>query len=104
MYQLATYLPPSTNREDYLLTLSVFDDDTLAPIALPGFLLANTGAPFTSSAWTVTDGAIVTTSNTTITLPTFPITQQNNLLSLALTVGTGLGIKAGDLIVIRDTA
>lgn len=104
MFQLETRLPPFSNREDYLLTLSIFDDDTLDPIALSGFLLANTGAPFTSNAWTIIDGPIITTSNTSITLPTFPITGANNLTALTLTVGVGLGIKPGDLIVGQDTA
>lgn len=59
-------------------------------------------APFTASAWTVTDGAIVTTSATQITIPVYPI--GNQLSALALTVGLGLGILAGDPIVIKDTA
>lgn len=104
MFQLETRLPPFSNREDYLFTLSIFDDDTLQPIDLSGITLANTGASFTASAWTVTDGTIVTTSATSITIPAFPVTQANNLTTLALTVGTGLGIKAGDPINIKDTA
>jgi hypothetical protein len=104
MYQLATYLPPSTNREDYLRTLSIFDDDTLQPISLSGITLANSGASFTAAAWTVIDGNIVTTSATSITIPTFPITGANNLTALALTVAAGLGIKALDPIQIQDTA
>lgn len=104
MYQLITYLPPFTNREDYLLTLSVFDDDTLLPIDLSGITLANNVGPFTSNAWTVTDGSINTTSTTSITIPTFPVTGTNNLTALSLTVGTGLAIKPGDPIQIKDTA
>lgn len=103
MFQLETRLPPFSNREDYLLTLALFDDDTLQPLSLSGITLANTGAPFTSSAWTVTDGAIVTTSATTITIPTFPITGKNNLTALALTVATNLAINPGDPIQIADT-
>jgi hypothetical protein len=104
MYQLATYLPPFTNREDYLLTLSIFDDDTLDPIDLSGITLNNTGANFTASAWTVTGGAIVTSSVTSITIPMFPVVQGNNLTALPLTVAAGLAIKQGDPITIADTA
>jgi hypothetical protein len=104
MFQIATYLPPFSNREDYLLTLSLFDDDTTLPISLSGITLANNGANFTAAAWTVSDGAIATTSATSITIPTFPITQSNNLTALPLTVGAGLAIKAGDPIQIADTA
>lgn len=104
MYQYATILPPFSNREDYLLTLAIFDDDTLQPIDLSGITLANTGADFTASAWTVTDGAIVTASVTQITIPMLPVTGARSLTALALTVGTGLAIKAGDPIKIADTA
>lgn len=104
MWQIATVLPPFTNREDYLLTLSIFDDDTLQPVSLSGITLANTGAPFTASAWTVIDGTIITTSATTITIPTFPIIGANNLTALSLVVASGLAIKANDPIQIQDTA
>jgi len=60
-------------------------------------------SPFTASAWTVTDGAIVTTSSTTLTIPVFPIVSAS-LLALSLTVGLGLGIVPGDSIKIADTA
>jgi len=102
VFQIATGLPPVSNREDYLLTLSLFDDDTLLPVSLSGITLANTGASFTQSNWTVTDGNIVTTSTTQINIPTFPVTQSNNLTALPLTVGAGLAIKAGDPVQIVD--
>jgi hypothetical protein len=104
MYQIATVLAPFSNREDYLLTLSVFDDDTLLPVDMTGITLASTGSSFTAAAWTVTDGAIVTTSSASITIPTLPVTGANNLTALSLTVGTGLAIKQGDPIQIADTA
>lgn len=59
-------------------------------------------ADFTAAAWTVTDGAIITTSVTSITLPTFPV--GNQLSALSLVVGTGLAIAAGHPIKIADTA
>lgn len=104
MWQINTNLPPFSNREDYYITLAMFDDDTLLPIDLSGITLATTGNNFTASAWTVTDGAISTTSATSITIPTFPVTGTNNLTALTLTVGTNLAIKPGDPIQIADTA
>lgn len=104
MYQYATNLPPFSNREDYLLTIGVYDDNTLSPVDLSGITLANTGANFTASAWTVTDGNIVTASATQFTIPAFPVTGSNNLTALAITIGTGLAIKAGDPITIKDAA
>jgi hypothetical protein len=75
--------------------MSVFDDDLNQAVNLSG-----TQGSGTFSSWNVTDGAIATTSSTTITIPAFPI--GNQLSSLALTVGTGLGILAGDPITIAD--
>lgn len=104
MFQYTTYLPPFSNREDYLLTLSIFDDDTLNPIDLSGITLANTGANFTAASWNVVAGGIATTSSTSITIPTFPVTGSNNLTALSLTVGTGLAITQGQPVTISDTA
>jgi hypothetical protein len=104
MWQIDTRLPPFSNREDYLLTLALFDDDTLLPIDVSGITLANTGASFTASAWTVTDGAIITTSATAFTIPMFPVIGANSLTALALTVGLNLAINPGDPIKITDTA
>lgn len=105
MYQLETRLPPFSNREDYLLTLSLFDDDTLQPVQLSGITLANTGAPFTSAAWTVTVGNATSTSATQITIPAFPVTGANNLTALSLVVPgfIGLNIQPGAAIQIKDT-
>jgi hypothetical protein len=101
MYVNRAFLSQVTNREDLLLSLSLFDDDTGQPIKLDGCTTAN-GLPFTASAWTVTDGTIVTTSATQLTIPVFPIGSQ--VSALALTVGTGLAINAGDPVTIKDTA
>lgn len=103
MFQYTTYLPPFSNREDYLLTLSIFDDDTLNPIDLSGITLANTGTSFTSGSWTVVAGGIATNSSTSITIPTFPVTGTNNLIALGLTVGAGLAITPGQPVLIKDT-
>jgi hypothetical protein len=101
MYLARTLLPQFSNREDFLLTCALFDDDTGQPIKLDGCTTAN-GQAFTASAWTVTDGNIVTTSANTITIPAFPI--GNQVTGLALTVGINLGILPGDPILIFDTA
>jgi hypothetical protein len=104
MWQIDTRLPPFSNREDYLLTLAAFDDDTLLPIDLSGITLANTGTPFTASSWTVVAGGIVTSSSTSITIPTFPIINSNNLTALSLTVGASLAISPGFPVQMKDTA
>ena len=101
MYQNPVLLPQFSNREDFLLTMQVFDDDTFDLIDLVGASTSN-GQAYTGNAWTVTDGAITTTSATQITIPAFPY--QGQLSALALTVGTGLAINAGDPIKIADTA
>jgi hypothetical protein len=91
--------PASSNREDFLHTLSLFDDDTGDPLNLSGTTRANPG-PFTAANWTVRVGAIITASVTPITIPDFPIGSQ--LSALALTVPAGLGILADDPVVISD--
>jgi hypothetical protein len=96
------FLPPFSNREDFLLTVGIYDDDTGYPVNMTGITLANSGVAFTGSSWTVTDGLITTTSTTTITIPTLPITT-NTLAALPLTVGTNLAINVGDQIVIADS-
>lgn len=91
-----------SNREDFLETVGLYDDETGAPIKLDGTTLGPTNPNgFTGSQWTVRDGVILTTSATPITIPAYPI--GNQLSALALTVGTGLAIKAGDPITISDT-
>lgn len=95
MYAWPVDLPAVSNREDFLLSASVVDDETGAFYNMAGV----TGSG-TFNSWTVTDGDIVTASNTSITIPQFPV--GNQLLALALTVGTGLGILAGDPITIAD--
>jgi hypothetical protein len=102
MYIYPVQFPQFSNREDFLSTVALFDDDLGTAISLSGTTLAIPGAAFTSNAWTIIDGAIVTNSATSITIPNFPIGGQ--LLALALTVGLNLGILAGDPITIQDTA
>ena len=106
MYVNPALLPQFSNREDFKHTMVLADDDSWDPvtmtyqsISISGTQLA-TGSSFTGNNWVVTDGAISTTSTTSITIPTFPI--GNQLSSLALTVGLNLGILAGDWVKIAD--
>jgi len=101
MYITPLLFPQFSNREDFLAVMQLFDDDTFTPINLHRCSTFN-NAPFTGSAWTVTDGAIFTTSITPITIPVFPIGAQLSALSLT-TVDLGLGILPGDPITIADT-
>lgn len=100
MYANPALLQPVSNREDFLLTMQLYDDDTFQPISLTGISTPN-GQAFAGASWTVIDGAIVTSSVTPITIPAFPTGAQ--LSALALTVGVGLGILSGDPITIKDT-
>ena len=102
MYVTPVLFPQVSNREDFLFTMSFFDDDLNQPINLSGITLATINPNgFTGNSWTVTDGAIATTSATSITIPGFPV--GNQLSALALTVGTNLAIAQGDPIKIVDT-
>jgi hypothetical protein len=95
MYANPILLPQYTNREDLLLPVSIFDDDLDEAVNLSGCTGSGTFA-----SWNVVDGAIATTSVTPITIPPLPL--GNQLSALALTVGIGLGILAGDPITITD--
>ena len=99
MYQFPVLLPAVSNREDLLLTLGIFDDDTGEAIELSGRTLANPG-DFTGAVWTVTDGAIVTASTTSLIIPDFPI--GNQLEAVTLTIGLNLAILPGDPVTIAD--
>lgn len=66
---------------------------------LDGTTVAN-GQAFTGNTWTVTDGAIVTTSADQITIPAYPIGDQ--LSALAFNVDPGLAILPGDPVTIAD--
>jgi hypothetical protein len=93
------FLPQVSNREDLLLTVSIFDDDTGAPVNLSNTMTAS-GNAFSGALWTVTDGTIVTSSTTPLTIPVPPIGGQ--LQAVSLTVTPGLGILQGDPIRIAD--
>src|SRR5262245_32955100 len=95
MYGYPVRIPAFSNREDFVLSVSIFDDDTGDAVNLSGTIGSGTFAN-----WNVRAGAVLTTSNTSITIPALPL--GNQLSALALTVPTGLGINAGDPITITD--
>jgi len=102
MYADRVLLPPVSNREDLLIPFAIWDDDLAVPINLHRTTLAPANLNgFTGNAWTVKDGAILTASTTSITIPALPM--GNQISALALTVGTNLGILPGDPISIADT-
>lgn len=87
---------PFTSREDFIIVGSVFDQDTGTGINLAG--VTGNG---TSALWAVNAGAAITTSNTSVTVPNYPI--GNQLSALSITVGLGLNINAGDPITMVST-
>ena len=99
MYVWPVLLPAQTNREDLLLTVSLFDDDTGDALDVSGRTLAAAG-DFTANNWTVTDGAIVTASTTQLTIKDYPF--GNEMQAISLMVAPGLGILAGDQVAIAD--
>lgn len=99
MYANPVLLPPLTNREDLLRTVSLFDDDTGQKIDVSGRTLALPG-DFTGAQWTVTIGTIVTASVTPLTIKDYPI--GNEMQALPLTVAPNLAILAGSLAQISD--
>ncbi|MDI1265588.1 MAG: hypothetical protein PS018_20265 [bacterium] len=99
MYAWPVLLPATTNREDLLRTVSLFDDDTGEAFDFSGRTLAVAG-DFTGNAWTVTCGTIITASVTPLTIKDYPF--GNEMQALALTVGLGLGILAGSPVRIAD--
>lgn len=99
MYAWPILLPAQTNREDFLRTVSLFDDDTGQAIDVSGRTLALPG-DFTGNAWTVTSGNVVTASVSQITIKDYPF--GNEMQAVACAVGVGLPILAGDAVTISD--
>lgn len=99
MYAWPVLLPAQSNREDFLKTLSLFDDDTGEAIDVSGRTLAAPG-DFTGANWTVTDGTIITNSTTSLTIKDYPF--GNEMQAIAPIVGKNLGILAGDSVTIAD--
>jgi hypothetical protein len=99
MYAYPVLLPEQSNREDFLRTVSLFDDDTGQALDLSGRTLSNPG-DFVGNAWTVKSGTIITASVSPLTIKDYPI--GNEMQALALTVGLGLAILPGANVTISD--
>ncbi len=99
MYIWPAQLPAQSNREDFLRTLSLFDDDTGLAIDVSGRTLAAPG-DFTGANWTIVDGAIVGHSVTALTIKDYPIGSQMQAVSLVMDLG--LAILATDFVTISD--
>jgi hypothetical protein len=93
------FLPPSSNREDLLLTFSIFDDDTGDPINLSGTVTA-AGTPFTGNNWTISVGAISQTYTGVLIIPAPPINNELSAVNIAFLVGQN--IKPGAPVKIAD--
>jgi hypothetical protein len=93
MYAYPIYLPEFSNREDLLLTVALFDDDTGDAIDMSGVTRAIPGA-YTNNLWLVTDGPYVTISNSVLTIPDYPIGDE--LQAVSLVVDPNLPIMPGD--------
>lgn len=99
MYANPIFLPEVSNREDLLLTVSLFDDDTGEPLDFSGVTRAMAG-DYTNNLWVVTVDNVITTSPSVLTIPDFPI--GNELEALTLTVDPGLPIAPGDPVSIAN--
>lgn len=99
MYQNPVLFPQTSNREDLLTTLSLFDDYTGEAIDVSGRTLANPG-DFTGNAWSIKDGTIITNSVTSLTIKDYPFGLEMQTISPV--VGLNLGILAGDPVTISD--
>ena len=99
MYANPIYLPEFSNREDLLLTMSLFDDDTGDALDFSGCTRAQAG-DYTTNQWLVTSGATQTSSTDVLTIPDYPIGDE--LQAVALTVDPGLLIAPGDPVTIAN--
>jgi hypothetical protein len=100
MYVYPVVLPQFSNREDFLLTVALTDDDTGEFINLDGCFTVS-AMPYAGSNWVVSSGSIRTTSTTFLTIPVFPMMSASQL-ALQLTVATNLALVAGMPIKIAD--
>lgn len=92
------FLSPRSNREDFLESISIFDDDIGEPVNLSGCVTAS-GLAFTGSFWTIMSGAVAVNYLNPITIPTPPI--GNQLQAFTLT-GINAAFVAGQPIKIVD--
>jgi hypothetical protein len=99
MYAYPVYLPEFTNREDLLLTVALFDDDTGDALDMSGVTRVLPGS-YTNNLWMVTDGPYISLSHTQLTIPDYPIGDE--LQSVSLVVDPGLPFMPGDPVSIAN--
>jgi hypothetical protein len=99
MYSYPIYLPEVSNREDLILTVALFDDDTGEALDFSGTVRAQPG-DYTNNFWLVTDGPFASTSLSVLTIPDYPIGAQ--LQSVALTVLPNMNFFPGDPVTIAN--
>jgi hypothetical protein len=99
MYAYPIYLPEFSNREDLLLTVALFDDDTGDALDFSGCARGQPG-DFSSNLWQVTTGNYVSISTTALTIPDYPIGSE--LKAVTLTIAPNLPILPGETITIAN--
>jgi hypothetical protein len=99
MYANPILFPQISNREDLLVTVALFDDDTGQAIDISGRTLAAPG-DFAGNAWTVTSGIVNTASVTALTIKDYPF--GGEMQAIACTVGINLAILPGAPVTIKD--
>ena len=99
MYAYPIYLPEFSNREDLLLTVALYDDDTGDPLDMSGCTRTLPGS-YTNNLWMVTDGPYVSISQSVLTIPDYPI--GGELLAVALVIDPNLPVFPGDPISIAS--
>jgi hypothetical protein len=92
------FLPPTSNREDLLISCSIYDDDTGDPVNLSATATAS-GMAFTGTSWQVTSGAVSAPFTGSLTIPVPPIGNELSALTLAPVIGAftpGNAVKIAD--------
>lgn len=95
------FLSPRSNREDFLESISIFDDDTGDPVNLSNTVTAS-GLAFSGTVWAVSIGGttLFITLLSPLTIPVPPI--GNQLAAFTFTFYTGQFIVPGQPIKIAD--
>lgn len=82
-------LSPRSNREDFLLPVSIFDDDTGQPINL-SYTVTASGFAFTGNNWTILVGNASVFYGGTLTIPVPPINNELSAVNIAFTAGQNI--------------
>lgn len=78
------FLEPTSNREDLLRTISIWDDDTGDPINL-SYTVTASGLPFSGTTWSIISGEIAIDYIGPLTIPAPPI--GNELSAFTIPIG-----------------